>query len=55
MSGRTVSFEIHRTTSAPPATLFRLETDVARWADWQLISLRMIKAAERETLTGPTG
>jgi hypothetical protein len=34
MSGRTFSFEINRTTYAPPATLFRLETDGARWADW---------------------
>ena len=34
MSGRTFSFEINRTTHAPPATLFRLETDGARWADW---------------------
>jgi hypothetical protein len=122
MSGRTFSFEINRTSSAPPATLFRLETDGARWlmrektveyeqdrrhvyaligpstpakdyraealftpnasggtdlrwrgsftegvrgtgpimlaflrAALQLVSLRMIKAAERETLTGPTG
>jgi uncharacterized protein YndB with AHSA1/START domain len=34
MSGRTFSFEINRTSSAPPATLFRLETDGAHWADW---------------------
>ena len=34
MSGRTFSFEINRTTHAPPATLFRLETDGAHWADW---------------------
>jgi uncharacterized protein YndB with AHSA1/START domain len=34
MSGRTFSFEINRTCSAPAATLFRLETDGARWADW---------------------
>jgi hypothetical protein len=34
MSGRTFSFEVHRTTSAPAATLFRLETDGARWSEW---------------------
>jgi hypothetical protein len=34
MSGRTFSFEINRTSSAPPATLFRLETDGARWSEW---------------------
>lgn len=28
------SFEINRTTSAPPAELFRLETDGARWSQW---------------------
>ena len=27
-------FEINRTTSAPAATLFRLETDGARWSEW---------------------
>jgi hypothetical protein len=34
MTGKTFSFEINRTTSAPAATLFRLETDGARWSDW---------------------
>lgn len=34
MSGRTFSFEINRTSSAPAATLFRLETDGARWSEW---------------------
>jgi len=34
MSGRTFSFEINRTTSAPAATLFRLETDGGRWSEW---------------------
>ena len=34
MSGRTFSFEVNRTSRAPAATLFRLETDGARWADW---------------------
>ncbi len=27
-------FEINRATSAPAATLFRLETDGARWSQW---------------------
>jgi len=34
MSGRAFSFEINRTTSAPAATLFRLETDGGRWSEW---------------------
>jgi hypothetical protein len=34
MSGRTFSFEVNRTSSAPAATLFRLATDGARWSDW---------------------
>jgi len=34
MTGKTFSFEINRTTSAPAATLFRLETDGARWSEW---------------------
>jgi len=34
MSGRTFSFEINRSSSAPAATLFRLATDGARWAEW---------------------
>jgi hypothetical protein len=34
MSGRTFSFDINRTTSAPAATLFRLETDGGRWSEW---------------------
>jgi uncharacterized protein YndB with AHSA1/START domain len=34
MSGRTFSFEVNRTSSAPPATLFRLESDGARWSEW---------------------
>lgn len=34
MSGKTFSFEVNRTSSAPPATLFRLETDGARWSEW---------------------
>lgn len=34
MSNRTFTFEVTRTSTAPPATLFRLETDGARWSDW---------------------
>ena len=34
MSGRTFSFEMNRTTSAPAATLFRLETDGGRSSEW---------------------
>ena len=34
MSGRTFSFEINRTSRAPAAMLFLLETDGGRWADW---------------------
>ena len=34
MSGRTFSFEVNRTSHAPAATLFLLETDGSRWADW---------------------
>ena len=34
MSGRKFSFEITRTSSAPAATLFRLEADGANWSSW---------------------
>jgi hypothetical protein len=34
MSGRKYSFEVNKTSSAPAATLFRLETDGANWAQW---------------------
>ncbi len=34
MSGRKFSFEVTKTSSAPAATLFRLETDGANWAKW---------------------
>ena len=34
MSGRTFSFEVNRTSSAPPATLFRMKSDGARWSEW---------------------
>ncbi|MBV9090786.1 MAG: SRPBCC family protein [Mycobacteriaceae bacterium] len=34
MSDRTFSFEINRTSRAPAATLFRLETDGGNWARW---------------------
>jgi hypothetical protein len=34
MTGKMFSFEISRTTSAHAATLFRFETDGARWSEW---------------------
>jgi uncharacterized protein YndB with AHSA1/START domain len=34
MSDRKFSFEVNRTSSAPPAVLFRLETDGAGWSKW---------------------
>jgi hypothetical protein len=34
MSGRTFSFEVNRTSSAPAATLFQLATDGANWSAW---------------------
>lgn len=34
MPANTFSFEVNRTSSAPPDKLFRLETDGARWSDW---------------------
>jgi hypothetical protein len=34
MTGKTFSFEINRTSSAPASTLFRLETDGGRWSEW---------------------
>ncbi|WP_199429830.1 SRPBCC family protein [Qaidamihabitans albus] len=32
--GGTYSFEVRRTSSAPPRELFRLETDGALWSEW---------------------
>ena len=34
MSGRTYSFEVNRTSSAPAATLFRLVADGGNWSAW---------------------
>lgn len=34
MSGRKFSFEVNETSRAPAATLFRIETDGARWSEW---------------------
>jgi hypothetical protein len=34
ITGKTFSFQINRTASARPATLFRIETDGARWSEW---------------------
>jgi hypothetical protein len=32
--GRKFSFEVNRTSTAPPAALFALEADGPRWAEW---------------------
>jgi hypothetical protein len=32
MSGRKFTFEVNKTSTAPAATLFRLETDGANWS-----------------------
>jgi hypothetical protein len=34
MSGRKFTFEVNKTSTAPAATLFRLETDGANWSTW---------------------
>jgi hypothetical protein len=34
MSGRTFSFVVNRTSTAPAATLFRLEADGSQWSRW---------------------
>lgn len=34
MSGRTFTFEVRRTTTAPPKTVFALESDGPSWAKW---------------------
>ena len=34
MSGRKFTFEVNKTSTAPAATLFRLETDGANWSSW---------------------
>ncbi|OBK15843.1 SRPBCC family protein [Mycobacterium asiaticum] len=34
MSGRKFSFGVNKTTSAPPATVFRLVTDGGNWSAW---------------------
>ncbi|GAB3584186.1 SRPBCC family protein [Amycolatopsis endophytica] len=34
MPAKTFTFEVTRTSTAAPATLFRLETDGARWSEW---------------------
>ena len=34
MSGRTFSFEVNRTSTAPAATLFRLVADGGNWSTW---------------------
>lgn len=34
MAGRAFSFVVKRTSTAPAATLFRLETDGSEWSNW---------------------
>jgi hypothetical protein len=34
MTGKTFSFEINRTSSAPASKLFELEADGSRWSEW---------------------
>jgi hypothetical protein len=34
MSGRKFTFEVNKTSTASAATLFRLETDGAKWSQW---------------------
>ena len=34
MAGRRFSFEVNRTSTASPATLFALEAEGPRWAEW---------------------
>jgi hypothetical protein len=34
MPGRTYSYEVNRTSTAPPSALFELETDGTRWSEW---------------------
>lgn len=34
MSAKVFAFAVNRTTTAPAAELFRLETDGARWSEW---------------------
>jgi Polyketide cyclase / dehydrase and lipid transport len=34
VAAKVFAFEINRTTTAPTAELFRLETDGARWSEW---------------------
>lgn len=34
MSGKTFTFEVRRTSTAPPKTIFELETDGPSWGKW---------------------
>ena len=56
MSGRTFSFEVNRTSGAPPATLFRLESDGARWSEWAkpLIASIIARATRRPVASEPS-
>ena len=54
MPGKTFSFEVNRTTRAPAATLFRLETDGGTWSEWAK-PLVMQSGWEREGDPAPGG
>ncbi|GAA3585482.1 SRPBCC family protein [Amycolatopsis ultiminotia] len=47
MPGRRYSFEINRVSTAPPDTLFRLETDGSLWSSWARPLIPQSRWAER--------
>ncbi|MCP9274707.1 SRPBCC family protein [Mycolicibacterium arenosum] len=54
MTGRTFSFQLRRTSTAPPATLFRMETDGPSWAKWGK-PLILQASWDREGVPAPAG
>lgn len=49
--GRRYSFEVNRTSTAPPETLFALEADGPRWAEWGkplIVQARWARRGEAE-------
>jgi uncharacterized protein YndB with AHSA1/START domain len=54
MAGKTFSFVVNRTSSAPPSTLFRMETDGATWSTWAKPLVMSSKWA-REGSPAPAG
>jgi uncharacterized protein YndB with AHSA1/START domain len=56
MSGRKFTFEINKTSTAPAATLFRLETDGANWSQWaKPIVVQSSWARESDSAPGGVG